>query len=355
MRPSSTAQQKGAMCTVAAAAAPCCPIDSSRIITPGIDADIERYHRDGAVCVRGCISTEWLEFLRAAADELEASPGPMSERMPGPTSEYFTDLEMAQRLSSFGTFTRQGPCAALAGRLMGASKVCALYDQFFRQSWGEHAPVVSEDTTTPYHQDQPYWSVSGTQVVSIWAPLDVTPAGAAVGYVAGSHRWREHSPFHFDSGQPYKGTGQPLLPDIDNGIADGSLRLLRWPDCRPGDAICFSAMVVHGQPPPPPPPPSPRDQHCGGETDADADTQPLVQTAHPPAAARSDDHDEHGESGGRQFRRIATRWTGDDARYRVRCGEARDVVPSRYFPCTLKEGDEMACARFPVVWTRPQQ
>ena len=91
--------------------------------------DIERYEHDGAVCLRGAISPRWLGFLRDAAAALEADPGPMAERLVGPTSTYFTDLEMAQRLAPFAEFVARGPCAAFAGALMRSSRACLLYDQ----------------------------------------------------------------------------------------------------------------------------------------------------------------------------------------------------------------------------------
>jgi hypothetical protein len=285
--------------------------------------DMERFRADGAVCLRNCIPPVWVDALRRAAAELEASPGPSAEHVPGATSEYFTDLEMACRLRCFEDFARHGPCAGIAGTLMESEQVCFLYDQYFQQVWrraegetGGKGAQGPRDAHTPWHQDQPYWHVSGSQVVTVWMPLDDSPADANVQYIAGSHRWCEHSPFHFATGKQYAGTGQKALPDIEAGLRDGSLRSLQW-DTRPGDAIVFSAMTVHGQSP----------LHGGGSY-----LRAGEQT--------------------RRFRRVAFRFTGDDARYMVRDGEARDVIPSKTFPCTLSPGDKMECARFPQVWTR---
>ena len=141
--------------------------------------------------------------------------------------EYFTDLEMAQRLPRFAEFARQGPCAGIAGMLMRSERVCFLYDQFFRQrergvavggGGARSGRRAGGPASTPWHQDQPYWQVSGTQVVSVWLPLDPTPAGAAIQFVRGSHKWGEHSPFHFATGAQYAGTGMPRLPDISTAV-----------------------------------------------------------------------------------------------------------------------------------------
>eukprot|EP00802_Teleaulax_amphioxeia_P021749 Tamp_22128.p1 GENE.Tamp_22128~~Tamp_22128.p1 ORF type:complete len:316 (+),score=59.05 Tamp_22128:129-950(+) len=271
----------------------------------------------------------------------------MAERVGGPASEYFTDLEMACRLRSFAEFARDGPCAALAGALMGSQRVCFFYDQYFQQTW--RAPGGSQQAAglrtphTPWHQDQPYWHVTGSQVSSVWVPLDAQPPGAQVHYIAGSHTWREHSPFHFATGEQYQGTGQPPLPDIDKGLRDGTLQSLSW-DVQPGDAIVFSAMAVHGQVAP--------------------DSEDHAQRRSCCAGGDSGDEGVDGSGGGRGgagpeaagthrlFRRLALRFTGDDARYTERSGEAKDVIPSKFFPCSLAPGDALECERFPLVWTR---
>jgi hypothetical protein len=300
--------------------------------------DIKRFHEDGVVCLRNCISPHWLGFLRTAMSDLKASPGPMAEHVKGRAADLFTDLEMAQRMPAFAEFSRLGPCAGLAGTLMKAEQCCFLYDQAFSTTSntvaagqlarheGEEGAEEEEGSgndgdgrlpaspSTPWHQDQPYWQVAGSQVASVWLPLDTPPAGSELLFIAGSHRWQEHSPFHFASGAAYKGTEMPALPDIDAGVIDGTIHLLKWDDVRPGDALVFSAMTVHGQARAVP----------GGRT-----RQPLSS-----------------------FSRLATRFTGDDARYVLRRGEARDVVPSRHFPCSLSPGDEMECSRFPKVWQR---
>ena len=324
------------------------------------ESDIARFQEDGAVCLRNVVSAEWLEFLRGASRELRASPGPMAEEMlragaaageeeqeeeeEGSASPYFTDLEMAQRLPPFARFARHGPCAALAGQLMQSSQACFLYDQYFEQRFGQRpeqqsgqrsGPRLAADApATPWHQDQPYWQVAGADVASVWVPLDPTPAGAAVHFIAGSHRWREHAPFHFGSGAQYAGTHLPPLPDVSGGVRAGRLRVLSWPDCAPGDAVVFSAMAVHGQ-----------DARLAAAQRAAAGSGVAAAAAEgaPPLGAAA------------AFRRLATRFTGDDARYRLRDGEARNVVPSEHFPCGLAEGARMECARFPLVWTAPRR
>jgi len=110
------------------------------------EADRAAYERDGVVCIRGAFSADWLDFL--------------------------------------------------AGRVMDATRVNFFYDQLLVKEPGTSA-------RTPWHQDQPYWAVSGRQVSSVWLTLDPVPEEVSVEYVCGSHRWPEHNPDHFADSSPF--------------------------------------------------------------------------------------------------------------------------------------------------------
>ena len=161
--------------------------------------------------------------------------------------------------------------------------------------------VKEPDTVerTNWHQDQPYWAVSGQQVCSICLPLDPVAKEACVEYVAGSHRWREFSPYHFMDGSPYEGTGLPPLPDIE-GERDRH-RIVSF-DVECGDCLVFHAMIVHGAP-----------------------------------ANRTTN----------RRRALATRWIGDDARYCVRPGEV--AIPTSD-PGLAVVAKPRCSAFWPALW-----
>ena len=255
-------------------------------------AERETYERDGVVCLRNIFPQAWLEFLAAAVDEAMANPGPHAEeyeRAGG--GRFFGDLEMAERLPSFRRFVLESPAAEIAGRMMGATRVNFFYDQLLVKEPGTAA-------RTPWHQDQPYWAVSGRQVCSLWLPLDPVPEDVSVEYVCGSHRWPEYNPAHFSDGSAYAGTGLPALPDVET---ERSKHRIAAFGMQPGDLLAFQAMIVHGAP---------------------------------------------GNRGAHRRRALSTRWTGDDARYCVRRGEV--VIPSSN--PGLRHGDRLDCGRFPLVW-----
>lgn len=256
--------------------------------------DIATYETDGIVCLRNMFPTDWLERLRDAVEIAMASPGPHGEEFAeAGAGRFFGDLDMWQRHAPFRDFVFESPAAEIAGHIMRAAKVNFFYDQLLVKE-----PGTAE--RTHWHQDQPYWAVSGRQVCSIWLPLDPVAKEACVEYVAGSHHWPEHSPYHFKDGRPYADTGLPLLPNIE--AERDRHRILSF-DMAPGDCLVFQAMIVHGAPP----------NHTANRR-----------------------------------RALATRWTGDDARYNVRPGEV--AIPTT--DPGLEHGDEMDCTLFPVVWRR---
>jgi ectoine hydroxylase-related dioxygenase (phytanoyl-CoA dioxygenase family) len=253
--------------------------------------DRQTYETDGVVCLRNVVPPSWLKFLAGAIDEAMNDPGPNAEELGKGSGRFFGDLEMALRLPSFRRFVLESPAAEIAGRVMGANKVNFFYDQLLVKE-----PGTSE--RTPWHQDQPYWAVSGYQVCSVWLPLDTVPESVSVEYVAGSHKWQEFSPYHFSDGSPYQDTGLAPLPDIESQRDQYDIKRF---SLEPGDCLVFNAMIVHGAP---------------------------------------------GNNSKHRRRALATRWTGDDARYFRRRGEV--AIPTQ--DPGLPDGALLDSARFPVVW-----
>lgn len=252
------------------------------------------YERDGVVCVRQGFDDSWIQRLREAVEVAISSPGPHAEEYgkPGATGRFFGDIDVWRRHEPFQRFVFESPAAAIAGTVMGASAVNFFYDQLLVKEPGTSA-------RTPWHQDQPYWAVSGWQVCSIWMPLDPVSKDVAVEYVAGSHRWGQaYNPEHFSDGSPYQGTNLPALPDI---YAERDRYDIRSYEMEPGDCLVFQAMIIHGAP---------------------------------------------GNPSRQRRRALATRWTGDDARYYRRGGEI--AIPT--FDPGLEPGAAMTCEAFPLVW-----
>jgi len=265
------------------------------------DATREDFDRDGVVMVPGVFGHEWVEAMREAIATAMANPGPhATDYATGDSAGedggkgaggFFGDVEMALRLPAFERFVRESPAAEIAGRIMGASKVNYFDDHILVKEPGMTKP-------SPWHQDQPYWAVAGRQVCSLWMPLDPVAEEIAVEFVRGSHKGPAYNPYHFEDGRAYEGVGLPPMPEIDADRA--SYDIVRYA-MEPGDALLFHAMIIHGAP---------------------------------------------GNTSTNRRRAIATRWTGDDARFHKHDGEIS--VPTELPP--LAVGAILDCERFPVVW-----
>ncbi|WP_425403961.1 phytanoyl-CoA dioxygenase family protein [Hwanghaeella sp.] len=257
------------------------------------DADITAYEQDGVVCLRGVFSTEWIDLMRGAVEDAMAAPGPFAEDYADPASggRFFGDLDVWKRHAAFRKFVLESPAAEVAGGIMRSGTSTFFYDQL----------LVKEGGTaerTPWHQDQPYWAVSGRQVASLWVPFDPVPKDVSVEYVAGSHLWQAHNPYHFSDGTPYEGTDLPPLPEIEGNRGD--YRILSFA-LEPGDCLVFQAMVVHGAP------------------------------GNPYKSRR---------------RALATRWLGDDARVFKRKGEVAIPTTDPGFA----HGERYRGEDYPTVW-----
>ncbi len=255
--------------------------------------DIEIYERDGVVALRGAFSDAWIDRLRDSVRLALAAPGAGSETYEA--DRFFGDLDLWRRIEGFRDFVLRSSAGEIAAAVMKSQTATFLYDQMLVKEPGATA-------RTPWHQDQPYWAVSGRQVCSIWAPLDPVGREVSVEFVRGSHLWPEHNPQRFLDHTPYEGTGLPSLPDVES--ARDQYDIVSF-DLAPGDCLVFQAMIVHGAP------------------------------GNPSSLTRR--------------RAYSTRWLGDDARYCERKGEV--AVPT--FKTGLKHGDQFEGENFPLVWPRP--
>lgn len=258
--------------------------------------DLERldYENDGVVYLANIFDLKWIEFLREAFKTAITEPGPMSEEYTPQeqSGRFFADLNMWQRLPSFKSFVFDSPAASIAAQIMNASRINFLYDQMFVKE-----PETDEET--PWHQDQPYWAVSGSQVCSVWLPLDPVAKDSGLRFIKGSHRWEAYNPHHFADDSPYQGTGLPELPEIEDLPKDSEI--IGW-DVEPGDCLVFQGMIVHGS---------------------------------------------SGNYSSKYSRRaLATRWCGDDVRYFRGAGES--AIPSS--DPGLKNGDFLDCDLFPRIY-----
>ena len=302
----------------------------SRVLTPN---EIETYRRDGVVCLREALSSDWVAVVRDAVDDVERrfreSPPRIGEGELVPTLEHSHLLPMdqigelleAQGLDvlrdgdsggAAGHFLLvnnavldypavqrlafESPLAELAAQLFGSNKVNFLFDQVFIKQPGA-------SNRTAFHQDWGYFHVDGEQVASFWTAAEpVAKENGGMGYVRGSHLWDLHAPNAFISQTISGDTGLPSLPDIEGHESDYDILYF---DVDPGDVIVHNYRLVHGS---------------RGNTSIN-----------------------------RTRRAVSLRFAGDDATSlrRASAPEEFPIAPN------LADGDPLDSKTFPVVWRRP--
>ena len=260
-------------------------------------AEIDAYRADGVVCLRGVIEPDWIERLREGVAANMAEPGPDVEIYTKDSDPglFFNDFDLWRHVPQMKAFALEGPCAAIAGALAGASTITFFYDQIFVKEPGTEG-------LTRWHQDQPYMAVDGEKLCSNWIPLDPITAETTLEFVRGSHRWgRWFAPF--DSmldGSRHPGTGFERCPDIE--AARGDYDIVSW-ELEPGDCIFFQGLVVHQ-----------------GRNNPTRDTR---------------------------RRTVTHRWLGDDVRFILRNPPAE--FPK--YPTALRTGQPFhEDPQYPVVW-----
>lgn len=265
-------------------------------------ADIQDFQDDGVVALRGVFDLRWLDSLAIGVEKNFADPSPDAchytpEGAPG---GFYDDYCNWDRIEEYRDFAMASPAAEIVGRLMGSIRVRFYHEHVLVKEPGTHE-------ITPWHHDLPYYGLEGTQLCSIWLPLDPVPKSVSPEFVAGSHRWgKRFVPRKFVDHRNYGDIeeGYEQVPDIDAQRAD--LRIRSW-ELEPGDCIVFHMATLHGAP----------------------GTAALTT----------------------RRRGFSTRWLGDDAVYATRPWPTSPPFRG----VDVEPGQPVDDPAFPLVWTAPAE
>jgi ectoine hydroxylase-related dioxygenase (phytanoyl-CoA dioxygenase family) len=284
------------------------------------DDEIEAFWRDGAVCLRGVISPEWIERMRAAVeralvDEVTTTDlsalgadlaqvgasvlnDPIVAAAGAPRGQFRAGTDHWKRDPDFAAFAQHSPLPHLVAQLLRSERVNLYEDSVLAKE-----PGTVERTA--FHQDMAYFHVEGQQVCTTWAPLDpVTLTNGSLQFVAGSHLSKQElRPNFFVTTMAMPDTEGDEVPDYfaaEHRTDDRGRRLLCW-DLEPGDITVHQARTIHGA--------------------------------------------EGNPSRTQRRRAISVRYIGDDARFHLRRG-----APQKPYQSTLAEGDVIDHPDAPQVW-----
>jgi ectoine hydroxylase-related dioxygenase (phytanoyl-CoA dioxygenase family) len=197
------------------------------------------YERDGAVCIRRAFSEDHLALARDAIEANLANPSSLAQRAsPIDDGAFVEDFCNWSRIPQMERFIRESPAAAIAGMLTNSNTIRLYHDHL----------LVKEPGTkqrTPWHQDQPYYNVEGTQNTSMWFPVDPVDRSSTLEFIAGTHRGPWMMPRTFLAAEA-KWFPEGSLVEAPDYAADPE----RWPvigwELEPGDAVFFNMLTVHG-------------------------------------------------------------------------------------------------------------
>ena len=273
------------------------------------DEEIASYHRDGVVLLQGMFDNDWIDLLKRGLIVNCDNPTQRSRVWDRDASgrTMFYDSQAWQGVDEYRQFIFDSPAAQIAAQVMTSTEVNYYFDAVFLRSNGSQF-------ATPWHQDEPYWSVEGYDTCTIWMPLVPVKSENALAYVPGSHRLDSvFYQYNFGGLNPDGKTGVDQVdfssvadlafPDIN---ADPqSFGVVSW-DMQPGDCVAFNSRIMHGG---------------SGKLDEDC-----------------------------ELRVFTTKWLGDDVRIKFRdCG----MDPDHSAVMTeqgLKPGDRPGTDLYPRIW-----
>ncbi len=199
------------------------------------------FQQNGVILLPQIISKYWQARLIEAIEQDIKSPGPYCHGYTVNGDGIFHgNMRLWETDSEFKDYCFESILPSLAAQLMDSQEVSLFYDQLFVKEPGTNAP-------TRWHNDQPYWSVRGWDVMSFWLALDPTnQQTGALEFVKGSHKWNQWfqpEPFA-EGGDKYEKNPEYLkMRDID--AEKDQLEMLSW-DMQPGDVVAFHGLTVHG-------------------------------------------------------------------------------------------------------------
>jgi len=207
--------------------------------------EIRQYEEDGVVCIRGQFDQEWVDTMLAASQAYAANdqvPIFKSDLKDDP-GQLTSGTYMSWRNDDFMDFVMKSPAAQIAATLMRLDEVRFFYDQLFIKEPGTVAP-------TAWHNDLPYWPLSGNQVSSVWVactPVSMKTSGLV--YVAGSHKWNKmykpNPAVPRDGFMLEEAQGFEECPMFHHEFENPDYKFLSW-DMEPGDVLVHHPLAVHG-------------------------------------------------------------------------------------------------------------
>jgi len=281
---------------------------NTELLRPLTSEEVDIYHRDGVVPLRSMFDKEWIELLNKGLDINCESPTEQSRIWDKNDSGHtmFYDSLAWREIEEYKKFIFNSPAAELCGQLMKSTTVNFFFDAVFVRSAGTKFE-------TPWHQDEPYWSIEGYDACTLWMPLVPVKEKNCLSFVPGSHLFKSvfnQKNFGEITGHPkdqvdFSKVADQEFPDIN---ADPEhFGVVSW-EMQPGDCIVFNGRTMHGG---------------SGKLDNDCN-----------------------------LRVFTTKWLGDDAHIKFRNYGMDPDFSSLMIKKGLKSGDRPDTDMYPQIWPK---
>ena len=212
------------------------------------DQQVATFYKDGVVILRNCFDAEWISLLKKGISKNLSEPGERSRIWDRNRNGGFTlyDSDNWCRIKEYEKFVFESSTGEIAAKLLNSRKVNFFFEAIFARSAGVQF-------STPWHQDEPFWSVEGFDTVSIWMPMVDVEKRSALAFVPGSHRWPnkfrqqdfgELNPDdQVDVDKVEFDENWEAFPDIDSDCE--KYKVVSW-DMVAGDCVAFNGRMIHG-------------------------------------------------------------------------------------------------------------
>jgi ectoine hydroxylase-related dioxygenase (phytanoyl-CoA dioxygenase family) len=201
------------------------------------EADVRSFETEGVIVLRNVVSQQELRAVELGIEQNRSNPGQRAGIASAYTDPgyFFEDFCRWRDIAQFRNFLFHSKLPAISAKLLQSDCIRLYHD---------HVLVKEANTTqsTPWHQDQPYYNIAGSQNISFWIPMDPVPIESSLQCVQGSHKtgtW--YMPRTFASKEA-KWFAEGTLPEIPN-IEQSKVK--SW-DLQSGDVVAFHMLTIHG-------------------------------------------------------------------------------------------------------------
>lgn len=197
---------------------------------------IDQYRTQGYIVIEGFLDTNELEHWRKVTEEavqLRIGDKTILSNQHDPDSYYAQVFTQCLRLADIHPGMREimfdERIGRLAGTLAGVDGIRIWHDQaLFKPPYGN---------PTAFHMDDPFWSFSSRDAISIWVALDdATIANGCLWYLPGTHHEASFTPVGIGEklGDIFK--AYPQWRSVDSVPAA----------CPAGSAVFHNGLIAHG-------------------------------------------------------------------------------------------------------------